>query len=65
MIHWRVKVGTKWRKYEGIVSCPDLGSSPSPHGLVTQVQKLVLMGGVMSVLIDSEVNKILQALNAV
>ena len=46
-----------------LVSYPDLGSSPSPDGLATQVQKLVLMGGVMSVLI--EVTKILQALNAV
>ena len=36
---------------------------PSPDGLVTQLQKFVLMGGVMSVLI--EVSKILQALKAV
>ena len=36
---------------------------PSPDSLATQLQKLVLMGGVLSVLM--EVSKILQALKAV
>ena len=56
-----------WKKYENRF-LPAAGTSLVPRpwllpGLATQVQKLVLMGGVMSVLI--EVNKILQALNAV